>query len=372
MMRTLKQIAAELAASTRRTRNALPLVAIASLALAGAPVKAEDDPNQPADGMAIEQPLDAEQEATGDAGGGEPIDPALAEGQETDQPLEGDAAASEPPPDEAPADPVVDAGSETPSDETLNAGGETPPEDPVADAPVDDGDMTVAPSEEATTEAPAEQPAADGEAEMLGNSDATSGEDPAILIDPGKPELAEEPAPVEDPAATAEGEQLPADDGQAATSGEGELLAPSEDQAVTGDELLPAEDQAVSGDELLPPADGEPASTDELAVDGENDGVEVEELTADTAAGMKQVEQVPAGMVKVLVQNTSSAPIDLFLDAQDGSDPEWILTLSPGLQIIQPSNPGQTWRIAQNDDWIGGFVPGNDPIQLIRFDGGRL
>lgn len=83
-------------------------------------------------------------------------------------------------------------------------------------------------------------------------------------------------------------------------------------------------------------------------------------------------QPLPAGMVRVLVQNLSAAPLDVFLDKGDGSDPEWVMTIEAGYQIQQGSNVGQTWRLAQNDEWMGGFVPSAEPLQSVTFTGQRL
>ena len=83
-------------------------------------------------------------------------------------------------------------------------------------------------------------------------------------------------------------------------------------------------------------------------------------------------QQLPDGMVRVVLQNVSQAPVDVFVDPMDGSEPLWVMTINPDFQVVQPIQVGQTWRLAQNDQWMGGFVPSEEAEQRVTFAGAPL
>ena len=313
-MKTLREVISN-PSSTHRIP--LPLAAAVSLMIAIAPAHAQDGQLQPADEIVNEQPLDQNPELIGeeDIAAEQMTDPAT-----LDEPLQT--------PDIL-VDPTIAA-------------------DPEALLP-DEG-----------------QAAADGATDLLpaeGEQAVTGGE---LLPAPDEAQMAVDGAT----------DLLPAEGEQAVTGGE-LLPAPDEAQmAVDGaTDLLPAEgEQAVTGGELLPPADVEPASADELlaaAAEGDNAEPEFETVTIDPNEP-KSPAVLPEGVVRIIIQNRSLAPLDVFMDSQDGADPVWVMTLNPGFQATQPSNTGQAWLLAQQDQWKGGFEAGQEPVQRLRFDGGPL
>jgi hypothetical protein len=345
-MKTLREIVSKPAAA----RIPTPLVAAVSLMLAIAPAHAQNDELPPADEIVADQPLDESLEPIGEEEIVEEpaIDPATVDNSGDELPPE-DIAAE---PSDAPQTPdiLVDPGVAAEGAEEL------PPPD---DQAVTDQEQLPAPDEAQT--------AVDGENDLL---------------------------PAEDGQAVSGDELLPApDEAQTATDGENDLLPAEDGQAVSGDELLPAPDEAqtaIDGEnDLLPAEEGQAVSGDELlpapdeaqtAIDGENDL-----LPADSDEAEPELETVmidpnqptpaavlPQGVVRIIIQNRSPAPLDLFMDAKNGSDPVWVMTLNPGFQVTQPSNTGQAWLLAQQDQWKGGFEAGQEPVQRLRFDGGPL
>ena len=223
----------------------------------------------------------------------------------------------------------------------------------IAIAPAHAQDGQLQPADEIVNEQPLDQ-----NPELIGEEDIAAEQmtDPATLDEP-----LQTPDILVDPTIAADPEALLPDEGQAAADG--------------ATDLLPAEgEQAVTGGELLPPADVEPASADELlaaAADGDNAEPEFETVTIDPNEP-KSPAVLPEGVVRIIIQNRSLAPLDVFMDSQDGADPVWVMTLNPGFQATQPSNTGQAWLLAQQDQWKGGFEAGQEPVQRLRFDGGPL
>jgi len=162
---------------------------------------------------------------------------------------------------------------------------------------------------------------------------------------------------------------LPAEEeaaADAAVPAEGQLLPPADEAAATAETELPAppDEAEATQDELLPPAEGELAA--EPAAEEEADVV-----VLDPNAPRVQ-QQLPAGMVRVILQNVSEAPVDVFVDPMDGGAPLWVMTINPGFQVVQPIQVGQAWRLAQDDQWMGGFVPNEEADQRVTFAGAPL
>lgn len=172
--------------------------------------------------------------------------------------------------------------------------------------------------------------------------------------------------PTDAATAPAEGEMMPPAE-EAAVPPDGELMPPADAATapLEGETLPAAEEAAVPPEgELMPPADA-------LAAAEPGAAVEEEVVVVDPNAPRPPVD-LPAGTVRVVLKNVSAAPLDIFVDRMDGSDPLWVLTLNPGFQIVQASPVGQTWRLAQNDAWMGGFVPDAAPEQQVTFTGAPL
>jgi|GEM_PF-5259410 len=375
-MKTLREVISN-PSSTHRIP--LPLAAAVSLMIAIAPAHAQDGQLQPADEIVNEQPLDQNPELIGeeDIAAEQMTDPAT-----LDEPLQT--------PDIL-VDPTIAADPEAllPDEGQAAADGATDLLPAEGEQAVTGGELLPAPDEA--------QMAVDGATDLLpaeGEQAVTGGE---LLPAPDEAQMAVDGAtdllPAEGEQPVTGGELLPApDEAQMAVDGATDLLPAEGEQAVTGGELLPAPDeaqmavdgatdllpaegeQAVTGGELLPPADVEPASADELlaaAADGDNAEPEFETVTIDPNEP-KSPAVLPEGVVRIIIQNRSLAPLDVFMDSQDGADPVWVMTLNPGFQATQPSNTGQAWLLAQQDQWKGGFEAGQEPVQRLRFDGGPL
>ncbi len=78
---------------------------------------------------------------------------------------------------------------------------------------------------------------------------------------------------------------------------------------------------------------------------------------------------IPPGQVLVAIENLSGAPVDVYLDPEDGGEPQFVLQIEPGYVALQPSPPGRIWRFAQGADWRDGFQPTEAPRQLVTFNG---
>jgi hypothetical protein len=166
---------------------------------------------------------------------------------------------------------------------------------------------------------------------------------------------------VQTPDDNGQDEALPApdatDQGQTDAGGEGEAQdgapAPTDENAV----LPPPDDQQLDAtapqvepppdDAMLPPADDQAAAP------------------ADDAA----IPAPPDGQVLVTIRNSSPAPVDVFVEPEGGGTPILIMKLDPEFEAVQPTPPGRTWRMAQNNTWLGGFVSGEEPQQLFTFTG---
>ena len=357
----------EPAAISARIRSLASSVAVAALLLGAAPLAAQEaatgevilqqegvvapDPNAAVDpAAATEQPVE-----------GQVVEDEAQVIEE--QPLEGQVAEDDPQMTaEQPVEGQVVEGEAQVIEEQLLEGQVTEGEPLIAEQPTDggsaEGDLSLTEGEPVV---PAET---DGAAAVPSEGELQPSTDEAEA--PAETGL----LPAADEASAPQEELLPAaDDETAAETGapaEGELL-PAADEAATPaeTELLPAADEAsVPQEELLPPPEGELAA--EPAAEEE-----AEVVVLDPDAPRVQ-QQLPAGMVRVILQNVSAAPVDVFVDPMDGSAPQWVMTINPGFQVVQPIQVGQTWRLAQHDQWMGGFVPSEEAEQRVTFAGAPL
>lgn len=161
-----------------------------------------------------------------------------------------------------------------------------------------------------------------------------------------------------------EDELLPEPSLDQATIPEDQLLPePPAAALLPEDQLLP-EGQLLPEDQLLPEANVDQAAIPDAVVEG-----------ATAAAGANQLVDIlgnpvdMTGQVIVTIQNVSSAELMILVDPVGGGEPVPVVVLEPGFQAVQPSPVGRTWRLAQNDAWVGAFVPTAEPRQLLRFTG---
>jgi hypothetical protein len=154
-------------------------------------------------------------------------------------------------------------------------------------------------------------------------------------------------------------------DGQAAATGD--LLPPPVDAGLLPDPgALPPEGQAAAtGDLLPPPVDAGllPEPTIEAAVPP--DAAPPGDAAVDE--GLPPVAMPGEAIVKMVITNASAAPLDVFIDPPAGGDPMFVVTVDPEYSIVQPTNAGRTWRLAQNDEWLGSLVTNAEPQQFFRF-----
>jgi hypothetical protein len=186
---------------------------------------------------------------------------------------------------------------------------------------------------------------------------------------------------------------VPPADGQAAA--EGDLLPPPVDAgllpepgavppdgqaAAEGDLLPPPVDAGLLPEPVLPPADGQAAAEGELLPPPVDAGL-LPEPTLDAgvapdaappadgaAEGLPPVAMPGEAIVKVVITNASAVPLDVFIDPPAGGDPMFVVTVDPEYSIVQPTNAGRTWRLAQNDEWLGSLVTNAEPQQFFRFE----
>jgi hypothetical protein len=196
-----------------------------------------------------------------------------------------------------------------------------------------------------------------------------------LLPPPGDPAAADAgllPEPVTDPsaggqAAEAGGELLP----PPVAAEAGDLLPPPVDAGLLPDPgAVPPDGQAAAtGDLLPPPADGgllpEPTLEAGVAPDAAPAGDAV------PAEGLPPVAMPGEAIVKMVITNASAVPLDVFIDPPAGGDPMFVVTVDPEYSIVQPTNAGRTWRLAQNDEWLGSLVTNAEPQQFFRFGGAQ-
>jgi hypothetical protein len=70
--------------------------------------------------------------------------------------------------------------------------------------------------------------------------------------------------------------------------------------------------------------------------------------------------------VTLTIDNLSAAPLDVFVD-DDGGTPSLVTSVPAGNRLVQLTPPGATWRLAQNDNWMGGITATANPFQRLRF-----
>jgi hypothetical protein len=74
-------------------------------------------------------------------------------------------------------------------------------------------------------------------------------------------------------------------------------------------------------------------------------------------------------LVRMLITNATAAPLDLFVGLPAGGEPMFVATVDPEYSIVQPTNAGRTWFIAQNDVWLGSLLTTAEPAQIFRYEG---
>ena len=72
--------------------------------------------------------------------------------------------------------------------------------------------------------------------------------------------------------------------------------------------------------------------------------------------------------VTLTIDNTSNAPLDVFVDDDSGA-PQLMASLPTKNRLIQLTPLGATWRIGQNDQWVGQITSTSNPNQRLRFAG---
>lgn len=74
-----------------------------------------------------------------------------------------------------------------------------------------------------------------------------------------------------------------------------------------------------------------------------------------------------AAQVNLVVQNFSSAPLDIFVELTDG-DINYVETIGPNRQITLPSRPGTRWQLAQGEQWVGKFTATSQQQQVVPYE----
>jgi hypothetical protein len=205
------------------------------------------------------------------------------------------------------------------TDPALPAGDLLPPADPLLPQP---GDAALLPE-------PVAPPPVDGQAV------GTEGGD--LLLPPAFGDTAAVPEP-----------GLPPADGQSAATG-GDLLPPP--VAAEGGDLLPP--PSIDDGAVMP----EPTLEAGLAPDA-----------APPVEGLPPVAMPGQPIVRMVITNASAEPLDVFVDPPAGGDPMFVVTVEPEYSIVQPTNAGRTWRLVQNEVWLGSLVTNAEPAQFFRYE----
>ena len=71
-------------------------------------------------------------------------------------------------------------------------------------------------------------------------------------------------------------------------------------------------------------------------------------------------------IVTIVIQNTSSLPLDVYFDDAQGGQ-EFLITVPANMQLEQQSPAGAVWRLAVGDDWVDAVRVTDAARQVVRY-----